>query len=234
MTTPIRLFTKIFGALAAILLLSNSSFAQNYTSYDLIVPTSPHTGAATIIDGTGRLMPSNRSFIIGVEGGLRSTLVFANWTAVNPNYPVIIVNQHGTGRVVIKDDGVTYRDGMRLDNCSFVKLLGNNDPAHRYGFEVAQAGRMPAPGVPRSSRLGLSVGATSTNVEVAFIEVHHTGFAGIMAKTDPQLSKPETWAANYTMYDVSIHDCYIHDAGGEGMSQPARRMDWTRQSRRLL
>lgn len=217
MPIPHHLFSRIFGALAAILLLSSSALAQSYTSYDLIVPTSPPTGPATIIDGTGRLMPSNRSFIIGVEGGVRSTLVFTNWTAVNPNYPVIIVNQHGTGRVVIKDDGVTYRDGIRLDNCSFIKLLGNNDPAHRYGFEVAQAGRMPAPGVSRISRLGVSVGATSTNVEVAFIEVHHTGFAGIMAKTDPQLSKPETWAANYTMYDLSIHDCYVHDAGGEGM-----------------
>jgi fibronectin type 3 domain-containing protein len=211
-----RFALRAAGLIATALIFGAAARAQHYTTYDLVVPlTSPST--PSIIDGTGRLMPTNRSYIIGIEGGVRGTLVFTNWTAANPNYPVIVVNKHGTGRVVVKDDGVTYRDGIRFDNCAFMKLLGNNDPAHRYGFEVAQAGRLPSPGVPRISRLGVSVGNTSTNIEIGFVEVHHTGFAGIMAKTDPAQSRPETWAANYTMYDLSVHDCYVHDVGGEGM-----------------
>jgi len=212
--SPAPLFRAL--GLLSLFLFSVASHAQDYTTYDLVVPlTAP--SEPSIIDGTGRLMPTNRSFVIGVEGGLRGTLVFTNWVATNPEYPVIIVNKHGTGRVVIKDDGVTYRDGIRFDRCAFVKLLGNNDPAHTYGFEVAQAGRMPSPGVTRVSRIGVNVANTSTNIEVGFVEVHHTGFAGIMAKSDPQQSRPDTWAENYTMYDLSIHDCYIHDVGGEGM-----------------
>lgn len=181
--------------------------AQNYTAYDLVVPLSA-PGVRTVVDGNGRILPTNRSYIIGIAGGARGPIQFKNWTAPNPLFPIIIVNQHGTGRVIITDSPSNPTTGLTLENCTFVRLLGNNDPAHYHGIEIAQAS---------GSQRGISVGDTSSYVEVAFTEIHHTGFAGLMMKTDPSLTKPYTWAANFEMREVWVHDNYIHDAKGEGM-----------------
>ena len=200
-------FAKAAAALA-LLFSGLVAHAQNYTYYDMSVPTSATT-VKTTIDGTGRILPTNRSYIIGLEGGTHGPLVFTNWVATNPLYPVIIVNKHGTGRVVISDVGGSNETGITLDNCAFIKLLGNNDPAYYYGIEVAHAG---------GSKRGISAGATTTNIEIGFTEVHHAGFAGMMLKTDPSETNPATWAVNFTMYDVYVHDNYVHDSlGGEGM-----------------
>ena len=181
--------------------------AQNYPVYDRVIPTTATT-VKTVIDGNGRILPTNRSYVIGLEGGTRGPIVLQNWIAPNPLYPVIVVNKHGTGRVVISDLGGSNTTGIVIENCAFFKLLGNNDPAHYYGIEVARAG---------GAQRGISAGYISTNIEIAYTEVHDVGFAGIMAKTDPVESKPETWTTNYTMRDVYIHDNYVHDTGGEGM-----------------
>jgi hypothetical protein len=194
----VALFLLVFAARA---------LAQPYTAYDMIVPLSA-PGVRTVIDGNGRILPTDRSYIIGIAGGARGPILFKNWTAPNPLFPIIIVNQHGTGRVVISDQPSDPTTGLTLDNCSVVRLLGNNDPAYYQGIEIAQAS---------GSQRGISVGDTSTYVEVAYTEIHHTGFAGLMMKTDPSLSKPYTWAANFEMRNVHVHDNYIHDTNGEGM-----------------
>jgi hypothetical protein len=184
-----------------------SAHAQNYTAYDVIVPVSA-PGVRTVLDGNGRILPTDRSYIIGIAGGARGPILLKNWTAPNPRFPIIVVNQHGTGRVSISDTPTNPTTGLTLDNCTFVRLLGNNDPAYYQGIEVAQAS---------GSQRGISVGDTSSYIEVAFTEIHHTGFAGLMMKTDPLASRPETWAANFEMREVWVHDNYIHDTSGEGM-----------------
>ena len=195
-----------FGA--ALMLFGITAHAQNYPIYDMVIPTTATT-VKTVIDGNGRILPTNRSYVIGLEGGTRGPLVFQNWIAPNPLYPVIIVNKHGTGRVVISDLGAPKPIiGILMENCAFLKLLGNNDPAHYYGIEIARAG---------GAQRGITVGYICTNIEIAYTEIHDSGFGGIMAKTDPIESDPATWAANYTMRDLVIHDNYIHDVGGEGM-----------------
>lgn len=64
--------------------------------------------------------------------------------------------------------------------------------------------------------MGITVGALSSDCELDHIEVGAAGFAGIMAKTDPNCDST-TWRGNFTMYNVKIHDNYIHDTGGEGL-----------------
>ena len=55
--------------LAALLLLFPASLlAQKFGSYDLVVPNSA-TNVTTTIDGAGRIMPTDRSFVIGIESG---------------------------------------------------------------------------------------------------------------------------------------------------------------------
>lgn len=110
--------------------------------------------------------------------------------------------------IIIKNCGgqVVSTDGIRIVGSRHVKLSGAGDASVKYGFKVEKA-----------VGTGVDIKGLSTNVEVENIEVQNTGFAGIMAKSDPECNKAETWRPNFTMYDVKIHDCYIHDTDGEGM-----------------
>ncbi len=185
--------------------------AQNYPVYDIVVPLGS-TSDLTVIDGTSRILPTNRSFVIGLAGGTRGCIEIRNFTAT-PEYPLIIVNQHGTGKVVITDvGGATRRKGISIVNCQYFQLRGDNDPAFRYGIEVAQVGSKAG-----LAQEGINLRGTTSDGEIAFVEVHDSGFAGIMAKSDVNCNEPEMWAANYVMRNMNVHDNYIHHTGGEGM-----------------
>jgi hypothetical protein len=207
-------FARAVG-FAAALLVASTGYAQQFTTYDLIVPVTS-TGTLTTVDGAGRIMPTNRSFVIGLEGGLRGPLKFTNWVG-SPEFPVVIVNRHGTGRVVVTDvvpGSTTYtrRDGIAFGDCQYFQLRGDNDPAYRYGIEVAQVGNKAG-----HTKVGVALGGGVSDAEVMFLEIHDSGFVGIMAKSDPSCGSPQYWAANYVMRNISLHDNYIHDIGGEGM-----------------
>jgi hypothetical protein len=215
LTSFVRFFRRTGRLPAAALLLATAAQAQNFTTYDLVVPVSSTADLLTV-DGAGRTMPENRSYVIGLEGGTRGAIALTNWVGT-PEFPVVIVNKHGSGRVTVTDvvpGSTTYtrRDGIALVNCKYVQLRGDNDPAYRYGIEVAQVGNKAG-----HSRVGVNITGTSSDVEVSFVEVHDSGFAGIMAKTDPSCSNPNVWAANFVMRNINIRDTYVHDTGGEGM-----------------
>ena len=116
MKTPIWTMLSAKAALAAVSLfsLAASALAQNFTSFDLVVPTSANN-VITTIDGTGRIMPANRSYVIGLAGGSHGPLVFSNWTGSSA-YPVIVVNQSGNGRVVVADVSTAYANGIEVNN----------------------------------------------------------------------------------------------------------------------
>ena len=69
---------------------------------------------------------------------------------------------------------------------------------------------------------GLGVGGGATNFEVEFMEITRVGFAGMSIKSD---GYPDAH-----MYDVKVHDMYIHDTGSEGFyfgstqTQPQHRI----------
>jgi hypothetical protein len=56
---------------------------------------------------------------------------------------------------------------------------------------------------------GLAVGSGATDFELEYLEVTRAEFAGILVKTD------DDGAA--TMYNVKLHDLYVHDVGSEGL-----------------
>lgn len=56
---------------------------------------------------------------------------------------------------------------------------------------------------------GVKIGGGATDFELSFMEVAHTGFAGLLIKNDNQPTQ--------TMANVSLHDLYVHDTEGEGM-----------------
>ena len=72
-----------------------------FTGYDLIVPAGAQ-GTVTVLDGTGKILPANRSYVIGIEGGPRGCIEFRNWTG-SVEYPIVVTNRPGNGRVTISD-----------------------------------------------------------------------------------------------------------------------------------
>ena len=115
-----------------------------------------------------------------------------------PDQPIIIKNCGGPVKIVADDKW----HAIRTQNSKYFRITGGTVPGV-YGINV-QGGEM-----------GLKLDGLSTNFEIDHVEVSNAGFAGIMAKTDPTCND-STIRGNFTMYDVLLHDNYIHDTGGEG------------------
>ena len=65
--------------------------------------------------------------------------------------------------------------------------------------------------------VGMSIEKKTSDVEIDHIEIYNTGFAGIMAKSDPDATLT-TVRDSFIQYNTHIHHNYIHDTqNGEGM-----------------
>jgi len=138
-------------------------------------------------------IPSNE-----IIGGLR----FNNFSG-SADKPLVFINEGG--RVIIEEP--TY-SGITFNNCTYIHLTGTGS-SDEYGIHVRKT---------KSGTVGVAVSSLSSDVEIDHIEISNTGFAGIMAKTDPSCDKPETWRRNgYVLKNLDVHDNYIHHTGGEGM-----------------
>jgi len=127
---------------------------------------------------------------IGFEGTPQAPLIFKNCG----------------GKVVI-DEG-TY-SGIDFQRSAYIHLTGTGDAQYVYGFEVMHTG---------NGSMGANVGYLSSDFEIDHLEIHDTGFAGIMAKTDPNCNDTMTWRRNgYVLRNLWIHDNWIYETEGEGM-----------------
>ena len=106
------------------------------------------------------------------------------------------------GPVIVQNTDRPYV--IKLGNCSFVRFTGTGNNTIKYGIKAVGS---------RGS--GLALDDKSTNYEIDHIEIANTGFAGIMAKTDPRCDL-STNLGNFTQYQTILHDNYIHNSGGEG------------------
>lgn len=124
-------------------------------------------------------------------------MVFSNIRGT-ASAPITIRNCGGTA--VIKATGKGF--GLKTQLSSFVRITGGTVTGV-YGIKV------------NGGHQSIHLGDLSTNVEVDHVEVGFSGFAGIMAKTDPTCDNA-TVRGNFVMRNVFLHDNYIHDTGGEG------------------
>ncbi|RED95650.1 right-handed parallel beta-helix repeat-containing protein [Marinoscillum furvescens] len=138
-------------------------------------------------------------------------LVFRNIVGTRNN-PVIIRNCGGIAKI--------YSDasfGLKFENSKDFKLIGDGTD-DQYGIRVTT-----------EKGFYVTMERFTTDVEMARIEVagstpegkgDRAGFAGIGVKTSPyqdcELFTDHTRQA-WVMRDISIHDNYIHDTGGEGI-----------------
>lgn len=157
-----------------------------------IVP--PNT---TIIDGAAlRIKPGD---VIGLSANtVYSTLTFRNIVGTQEN-PVIIKNCGG----VVRINAAGKPDGIKTQSSRHFRITGG-DSDQVYGIKVT------------GGHMGINLGGLSTDFEVDHIEITGSGFAGIMAKTDPGCDQA-TWRGNFLMKNVALHHNLITKTGGEGI-----------------
>lgn len=147
----------------------------------------------------GRKAPFNKvkpGGTLCIQGGNYQQLRLRNFIGTSGR-PITIKNCGGQ---------VTTQGGLNVSASRYIKISGAGKAGIKYGIKIK-----------RAKGAGLDLTGLTSNVEVENMEIQNTGFAGIMAKTDPQCNKPKTWRQNFTFHDLKIHDCYIHDTHGEGM-----------------
>ena len=182
--------------IARLLFLFLFIFAAAFSSFadcacDYTVPSGQH-----VTDGKALgLKPGD---VICLKAGNHyGNLKFVNIIG-SASQPIIIKNCGG--QVTISADASF---SLKTENSKHFRITGSGS-ADRYGI------------VLKNATLGLSLDILSTDFEVERLEIHHIGFAGIMAKTDPKCGKPYG-RSEFTMQNISIHDNYIHDTQGEGI-----------------
>ena len=117
--------------------------------------------------------------------------------------PIKIINCGG--QVTVGTE--TGQNGIQFYDSKFVKLTGSGDSRFRYGINL---NKTPA------NYSGIVVTGFSSDVEIDRVEVSGTGFAGIMIKMDPTCD-PATWRRSFAMYNIRVHDSYVHDTYSEGL-----------------
>ena len=141
---------------------------------------------------------------ICISSGTYAGILFTNLKGESDDYITII---NCGGKVVISE---TSKSGITFRNSKYIHLTGTGVSEYEFGIHIQDA---QGPGAT-----GINLSNFSSDFEIDFIEIENTDFAGILGKTDPSCDWPATWRRNgYILKNVSIHDNYIHDTGGEGI-----------------
>ncbi|WP_374951937.1 right-handed parallel beta-helix repeat-containing protein [Mucilaginibacter sp.] len=137
--------------------------------------------------------------VICIPAGARGALLFKNLKGTLAK-PITIINKGGK---VTFTAALTAGYAVKTQNCQYFKILGSGTPGITYGIDV------------NGGNISMSMDDLSSDFEIANVEVRNSGFAGIMAKTDPSCDI-NTQRGHFTMRNVSLHNNYIHKTGGEG------------------
>ena len=124
-----------------------------------------------------------------------------------PEAPVVIKNCGGV--VEVRNTDRAYSVDFQGSSHHF-RFTGTGEAGVEYGFRVSAPDREPYPGV------GLWFLDKSTDYEADHVEVYDTGFAGVMAKTDP-LCDGSADQDVFIQKNVHLHHLWVHQTGGEGL-----------------
>jgi hypothetical protein len=171
---------------------SATSNPPTCTECTYIVPAT-----AYVVDGLKLgLQPGS---IIGLDASIPyKSLIFRNIVGTFEK-PIIIKNFGGTATVTAT--GLAF--AIKTETSKYFRITGGNT-LNVYGIKL------------NGGHMGITLDKLSTNFEVDHLEIANSGFAGIMAKTDPNCDDA-TIRGNFLMERVSLHHNYIHDTGGEGI-----------------
>ncbi|MFT3923824.1 MAG: hypothetical protein QM778_14925 [Myxococcales bacterium] len=199
---------RLFPALFALICGSLASPAQALPV--LPEPASCSACDHTIAPGTGEVNGTT----LGIAPGATVCLQAGDYAFIRfreirgaEGAPITILNCGGVVDVHNTDRGY----GVDFQGSSqFFRFTGSGTAGIEYGIRVSASRRGPDyPG------MGLWFLDKSTNYEADHIEVHDTGFAGVMAKTDP-LCDGSADQGTFVQRNVHLHHLWVHDTGGEG------------------
>ncbi len=139
--------------------------------------------------------------VICLDASIRyKSLKFINLKGTEKK-PITIVNCGGDVNISVDSDKSFV---IKTENCKHFRITSVGTNGSSYGIKLSGA-----------KGLGLTLDYLSSDFEIDHIEVFDIGFAGIMAKTDPTCDDA-TIRGNFVMRNISLHDNYVHDTGGEG------------------
>lgn len=184
-------------ALLFVLFLSNIRLASQTCIHQVYPP--PSGFGTTIIDTITfpGILPGD---VICLMAGKFHQILIRDIHGL-PGKPVTFRNEGG--QVIINND---THYGISVRNCSFVDFTGNGHSEIQYGIFIQKVGNGG----------GITFEKLSTNISVSFFEIANVKLAAIIAKSDPNCTF-ESLRGNFTMYDVMIHDNYIHDVEAEAI-----------------
>jgi|GEM_PF-3110225 len=118
--------------------------------------------------------------------------------------PILITNC-GDGQVVVDREG----EGSTLvgHGSAHLKLSGTGNPDQAYGIVLQNAG---------SGNMGIDMQSGASDIEVEYLEISGTAYAGIAIRTYPYC-EAEFGRDAFSQNNTVIHHNYVHDVGGEGM-----------------
>ncbi len=183
---------RLILIIASIIILSNNIWGQSnchFINQDVL-----------IIDGAGQYSPGDT---LCLESRIqRNYLLFKNIHGTAEK-PIVITNSGGQVEIV-----TPHFYGIKFDHCSHVKLSGAANPAIRYGIYISYV----------DQGAGISIDNQSTDIEIENIEIANIPIAGIYAKTEPFQGDCNNLITRdkFTMFNIKIHDCYLHDIADEG------------------
>lgn len=187
---------KLWQYLAILLMIAGTlnSYAQPCNH---IIPPKPET--TTIIDP--QTYPDiKHGDVVCLDAGTFHQILIRNLHGT-PDQPITFRN--ASGQSVIHNEA---HYGISVRNSSFLHITGDGVIDIPYGIKISKVG----------GGSGISLDQLTTNVTISHVEVSNTALAGIIAKTDPDCSFTSLRDV-FTMYDIAIHNCYLHNIGMEGL-----------------
>lgn len=199
-----KIKTGMYCLIRILVLVSITSFAtlEGFSQCGCKFTINPGAGF-TYFNGTAsNVQPGDVICIMaGSKGGIQFTDV--RGSASNP---VIIKNCGGQALI----GGPSSNNAMLFIGSRYIRITGTGDAGFNYGLKIVGS----APGSQ-----GIAAAGLSSDFEIDHMEIQNCGYTGLMLKSDPSSNCANTTSVrpNFTLYNVKIHDNYVHDTGGEGI-----------------
>ena len=212
---------RINNAICIVIFIAMSfgtAFSQAECGCDHVIsPSDSPPGQVITKDGAAmNVQPGDKVCIMA--GNYNGRLELLNFQGSSLE-PILIVN---CGGQAVISNYVTNKPAINVLNSKHFKLSGRGHPGFDYGIKIDTTGQN-----------GLSLGAFSTDFEIEGFDIAHTGFAGIINKTDPSCGNRDLrW---FVQKNSIFHDNYIHHTHGEAFyigstNYPTRIVDCSGQT----
>ncbi|MBE7465603.1 MAG: right-handed parallel beta-helix repeat-containing protein [Planctomycetes bacterium] len=157
----------------------------------------------------GAKIPHAPGDVFALAGKAR-TLRILNFKGTSER-PVAFVN---AGLVDVANDDRGF--AIAVQGCLHVRLSGSGPVPEAQRAKDPHAARCGIrASATKKGMMAIHVNGKSSDIEVDRLEVYGAGFAGFNVKDEPN-PDGSTNRDTFTMYNLSIHDNYVHDVEGEG------------------